>query len=161
MKIAVFPGTFDPPTLGHLDIIERSLNVADQLIIAVADHYKNRTPLFSVHERLELLKKLTSKHKNIEVVSFDGLLIDCIESTRAHYIIRGLRAFSDVEYEFRMALTNRKMGDIETIFLMAGEGLAHISSSLIREIGGHGRHLLEFLPKEIEQTVFERLSNRK
>ncbi len=147
MTLAIYPGSFDPVTYGHIDLVERALRVFDRLIVAVAiDSEKH--PLFSVDERLEMLRAVTNKMKGVEVDSFSGLLVDYAKKRRARIIIRGLRALSDFEYEFQMALTNRKIGsDIETVFLMPSEQYSYLSSRMIKEIAALGGNVNAFVPK--------------
>jgi len=157
MKSALFPGTFDPPTLGHLDIIERAAKICDHLVIGVgANLSKKEKKLFTPEEKIEMLKIITNHLSHIEIVSFSGLVVDFAKEKKIHFLIRGLRAFSDFEYEFSMALANRKISGIETVFLMADARHAHISSSLIRELGGYHSHLHEFIPSSIEDKVYKR-----
>ena len=132
-KRAVYPGMFDPITNGHLDLIQRSLQLFDELIVAVVAN-PSKAPLFSVKERLELIDEATTGLSNLRINSFDGLLIDLVARERADVIVRGLRAVSDFEYEFQMALMNRKLRNtIETVFLMPDERYTYISSRLIKD----------------------------
>ena len=159
MKRALFPGTFDPPTLGHLDLIERATKTCDELFVGVANNLNKSTrTLFSVTERMEMLEKLVRAHPQVKICSFTGLVVEFAKKNQIHFLIRGLRAYSDFEYEFTMALANRKMGNIETVFLMADERLAHISATLIRELAFYQIRLHDFIPKEIEERVFKRLA---
>jgi pantetheine-phosphate adenylyltransferase len=159
-KTALFPGTFDPPSQGHLDIIQRASKICDKLYIGVAKNQNKSQTIFTAEEKVELLCILTKTLPGVHVVSFEGLVVDFSKAHQVDFLIRGLRAFSDVEYEFRMALANKKMGGIETIFLMANPQLTHISATLIREIALHGRRLDDFVPAEIESIVFEKLQKR-
>lgn len=159
MRKALFPGTFDPPTLGHVDIIKRSASVCDKLIIGIAvNPEKKGDTFFSVEEKKELLRTATHSMPHVEIVSFTGLVVDFAKQNQINFLIRGLRAFSDFEYEFRMALANRMISQIETIFLMADEKHGHISSTLIREFAHHKTRLHAFVPAEIEEKVYARLS---
>jgi pantetheine-phosphate adenylyltransferase len=153
----LFPGTFDPPSLGHLDIVERAAKVCDQLVVAVARNYEKVEELFTVDERVAMLQEVTKGVGNVEVTTFVGLAADFAEKHGIDYFVRGLRAHSDVEYEFRMALANRKLSGKETLFLMSGQQYGHISSTLIREIGREGHALDDFVPKELEGQVRQRL----
>ena len=138
MKTAVYPGTFDPITLGHIDIIERAVQVYDKVIVAVADNSEKK-PLFNTAERLKLITKSISRIDKTEVDSFYGLLVEYADQQNAKSIIRGLRVLSDFEYEFKMALMNRSLNhEIVTVFLMPHEKYTHLSSSLIREVAGLG-----------------------
>ncbi|NGX42513.1 MAG: Phosphopantetheine adenylyltransferase [Chlamydiae bacterium] len=160
MKKAVFPGTFDPPSLGHLDIIQRASKVCDRLYVGIALNVAKPEELFSVSERKAMLEEILKPLQNVEVVTFESLVVDYVQKNQIDYIVRGLRALSNSEYEFRMALANRKMSGVETVFLMADESLSHISSSLIKEIGSFGHRLHDFVPKEIEEVVFRRISEK-
>lgn len=160
MKIALFPGSFDPPSLGHLDIIKRALNSCDKLYVAVAVNVTRHQDIFTYAERVELIKKMCADMPQVEVVSFSGLVVEFAKARNVDYLIRGLRAFSDFEYEFRMALANRKIGGIETLFLMADAGLSHISASLIRELAHFKKRLTDFVPESIEPIVYERLTTK-
>ena len=132
--IGVYPGTFDPITKGHLDIIERGLTLFDELIVAVAES-PSKAPLFDVDERLLMIRREIEKHRNVRAEKFDCLLIDYAKKKRAKTILRGLRVISDFEYEFQMALTNRKLApEIETVFMMTAENYAAVSSRFIKEI---------------------------
>jgi pantetheine-phosphate adenylyltransferase len=137
-RIAIYPGSFDPPTRGHEDLIRRALALADHLIVAVAIN-PNKEPLFSVEERLRLLELAAGGDPRIELASFSGLLADFARSRSATMVVRGLRAVSDFEYEFQMALMNRKLNpDLETVFLVPAVDLTYLSSSLVREVARFG-----------------------
>jgi pantetheine-phosphate adenylyltransferase len=137
-RIAIYPGSFDPPTRGHEDLIRRALALADQLIVAVAIN-PNKAPLFSVEERLRLLKLAVGDDPRVELASFAGLLADFARDRHATMVVRGLRAVSDFEYEFQMALMNRKLNpDLETVFLVPAVDLTYLSSSLVREVAQFG-----------------------
>jgi len=155
-KKALFPGTFDPPSLGHLDIIQRATAICDKLYLGIAVNAGKMKPLFSVEERKALLNELLHG-SHVEVVAFSGLVIDFVAQHQLDFIVKGLRTFSDVEYEFKMALANRKMSGTETVFFVADPVLSHVSSTLIREIGGLGHRLHGFVPDRIEEKVFQRL----
>ena len=160
MKRALFPGTFDPPTLGHIDVIQRSASICDKLYVGIAVNASKSEMLFTVQERETMLKKICTPYPYVEVVHFSSLVVDFAKKNQIDYLIRGLRAFSDFEYEFRMALANRHLSDIETVFLMADERVAHISSTLIRELGRYKSRLHAFVPTEIEEQVFLRASKQ-
>ncbi len=151
--IAVYPGTFDPTTRGHLDIIKRSLVLFDTLIIAVAESTAKR-PLFDVEERVAMIRNEVKKYRNVRVESFDGLLINYVREKKASVIVRGLRVISDFEYEFQMALTNRELApDIETVFMMTAENYAHISSRFIKEIARLGGDLKAFVTPAVARKL--------
>lgn len=155
-RIAIYPGSFDPITYGHIDLIERTVGLFDELIIAIA-HNIRKAGLFSVQERLEMIRELTSHHKSVSVDSFDGLLVDYVRRRKAVCVVRGLRAFSDFEFEFQMALTNRKLNDdFETIFLMTHENYSFISSSLVKELIEFGGDISAFVPDVIERRLKEK-----
>ena len=137
-RLAVYPGSFDPPTRGHEDLIRRSLALADQVIVAIATN-SSKTPLFSVKERLDLLKAIAGDLPNVSFESFDGLLVDFAKRVNASIIVRGLRAVSDFEYEFQMALMNRQLSPaLETVFLVPAVSQTYLSSSLAREVARYG-----------------------
>jgi len=159
MKTALFPGTFDPPSSGHLDIIQRASRMCDKLHVGIATNM-SKSSLFTAEERKELLKTITKDIPHIEIFAFDGLVVDYAKKKKAEVIVRGVRAFSDFEYEFRMALANRKMSGIETLFLMADERHFHIHSTMIREIGALGGPLKDFVPKSIESKVRKRIQEK-
>ena len=157
-KIAICAGTFDPLTYGHLDVIERAFKIFPQLIIGVAAS-EGKSPLFSLEERIELVKNSISHMPTIILKSFDGLLVDLAESEDAHVIIRGLRAFSDFEYEFQMALTNRKLKpEIETLFLMPKQDHSYVSSSNVREVAKMGGDVSQFVPVPVQNALKDKFS---
>ncbi|MCF7873782.1 MAG: pantetheine-phosphate adenylyltransferase [Candidatus Omnitrophica bacterium] len=157
MKKAIYPGTFDPITNGHLDIINRVSPLAEKLVVAVVkDPPKNC--FFSYNQRIDLVKKVTKDIKGLEVLGFDGLVIDFAHQIKANTIIRGLRTMSDFEYEFKMALTNKSLAPrIETLFLMTHPQYSFISSHLIKEIALLGGDLKKFLPESVLSAVGEKL----
>jgi pantetheine-phosphate adenylyltransferase len=158
MKIAVYPGTFDPVTLGHVDLIKRAKDITEKLFVAVARSSAKKT-LFSFEERIEMLKHAVGNAKGIVVDSFEGLTVNYCRSVNACAIIRGLRAVTDFEYEFQMALTNRKLDDrIETIFLMPGEQYTYLSSSMIREIARLNGDISPFVPEMFVEKIKARCS---
>ncbi len=155
-RIAIYPGSFDPITYGHIDLIERAVGLFDELIVAVA-HNIRKVSLFSIQERLEMISELTKQHPSVSVDSFDGLLVDYVRKRNASCVVRGLRAFSDFEFEFQMALTNRKLNDdFETIFLMTHENYSFISSSLVKELIEFGGDITAFVPKVVERRLKEK-----
>jgi len=145
-RIAVYPGTFDPVTNGHIDLVERSRTIFDVVIVAVAENPK-KTPLFSLEERLAMFKKVTAKYKNVVIEGFDGLLVDYVKQKKAVGIIRGLRAVSDFEYEMQMALMNRRLDStIETVFLMPNEEYSFITSTIVKEAASYGGDVSSLVP---------------
>lgn len=150
---AIYPGTFDPLTLGHLDLIERAAHIFDRVIVAVVINSR-KTTCFSADDRMAMVRDSVKNIKNVRVDSFDGLLVDYARSLKVHVLLRGLRAFSDFEYEFQMALTNRKMApDIETVFLMPKESFSYISSSTVREVMERGGNISDFVPATVEKFI--------
>jgi pantetheine-phosphate adenylyltransferase len=146
MRRAIYPGSFDPVTNGHLDVIERARKLFDEVIVAVA-HNDEKQPLFPLKERLDLLRKTAGKIDNVRIAEFKGLLVEFAKAEKAGAVIRGLRAVSDFEFEFQMALMNRKLdADVETIFLMPKEEYTYLSSRLVKEIGRLGGDVSSFVP---------------
>jgi len=142
---AVYPGTFDPITCGHFDLIERAARFYDRLVIAVADN-RNKSSLFSLEERVALAKEVTAHMPNVEVIGFSCLLVDFVHEIQGHVLLRGLRAVSDFEYEFQLASMNRKLApDVETMFMTPAEQYSFISSSLVREISALGGDVSDFV----------------
>ncbi len=153
MKIAVYPGTFDPVTNGHLDILLRALKLFDKVIITIAKN-SAKDPLFTEEERLDLLKQATKNLRNVEVDCFEGLLADYIIRKKAIAVVRGLRAMTDFEYELQMALTNRKLNDkVETVFLMPNEKYTYLSSNIVREIARLGGDVRKFVPAAVYKAL--------
>ena len=156
MKTAIYPGSFDPVTLGHYDIIERSSNIFDKLIVGVLNN-SAKSPLFSVEERVNMLKDVTSHFPNVEVQSFAGLLIDFVRSNDANVIVRGLRAITDFEYELQLAQMNRVIApEIDTLFLTTNLKYAYLSSSMAKEVAMYGGDISSFLSPEIAEKVREK-----
>lgn len=150
-RTAVYPGTFDPLTLGHVDVIHRAARIFDRVILAVA---AGSATLFSLKERLAMVRRLAEATPNVVAEAFDGLLVDYVRQSGAHVIVRGLRAFSDFEYEFQMALTNRKMApEVEILFLMPRETCSYISSSMVREIAALGGDTSKFVPDFVQSSL--------
>lgn len=161
MKIGIYPGTFDPVTHGHTDIITRSLRVFDKVVVAVAPN-PSKHPLFNLAERLEMVKLVMRDLGQVEVTAFEGLLVDYVERSGAHAIIRGLRAISDFEHEFQMALINRKLAKkVETVFLMPSEEYSYLSSTIIKDVANHGGSLTAFLHPEVARRLQERIRSLK
>jgi pantetheine-phosphate adenylyltransferase len=160
-KRAVYPGMFDPIHNGHLDVIERSLRIFDELIVAVVAN-PSKEPLFSAKERLEMIDESIAQHRsNFRIVAFDGLLIDLVARERADCIVRGIRAVSDFEYEFQMALMNRKLrSTVETVFLMPHEKYTYISSRLIKEVASFGTAVTGMVPPVVEQHLTDKFPPR-
>ena len=160
MATAVYPGSFDPVTLGHMDIIERTARMFDHVIIGVLQN-NSKTPLFSVEERVKMLEDVTSYLPNVEVRSFGGLLVDFVHQCQADVIVRGLRAITDFEYELQMAQTNRVIApDIDTIFLTTNLKYSYLSSSIVKEIAGYQGDISEFLHPAVAEKVREKLANK-
>jgi pantetheine-phosphate adenylyltransferase len=152
-KIAVYPGSFDPITNGHVNLIERALEVFDKLVVAVA-HNPNKSALFSVEERLEMIRVALKKDPRVAVASFEGLLVDFVEKQGARVIVRGLRALSDFEYEFQMTLMNRKLNrKVDTIFLMTGYKWFYTSSRIIKEAASLGGSVRGLVPEIVHQRL--------
>ena len=160
-KIAVYPGTFDPVTYGHIDLIKRARKIFPKVIVAVA-HNSHKKPLFSVEERVAMLKKATAKLTRVEVSDFEVLVVNYARKHKAKVLIRGLRMVSDFEYEFQMALTNRKFSaDIETIFLMPQESYSYLSAKLLKETAFLGASLSSFVPAFVEKALKEKLQTHR
>ncbi len=154
---AVYPGTFDPVTYGHIDLIKRARKIFDEVIVAVA-HNPGKGPLFSVEERVGLLRQATRAMRGVLVDHFDSLVVDYVRKRRARVTIRGLRMLSDFEYEFQMALTNRKLDpEVETIFMMPSESYAYISARLIKEAAALGADLSAFVPPGVASAMRNKL----
>jgi pantetheine-phosphate adenylyltransferase len=159
-KRAVYPGMFDPMHNGHLDLIERSLRIFDELIVAVVAN-PSKQPLFEVKERLEMIDEATGGMVRMRITSFDGLLIDLAHREQADCIVRGIRAVSDFEYEFQMALMNRKLRHtVETVFLMPHERYTYISSRLIKEVASLGASVNGMVPPLVEERLNEKFSRK-
>ena len=153
MKIAIYPGTFDPVTNGHIDILERALNLFDKVIITIARNTA-KNPLFTEEERITLLRQVTKNYKNVKVDSFEGLLVDYVQKQNAIAVVRGLRAMTDFEYELQMALMNRKLDEkMETVFLMPNEKYTYLSSNFVREIARLGGDVSKFVPPVVYKAL--------
>ena len=154
---AIYPGSFDPVTNGHLDVIQRAARIFDRVIVAVADN-TSKNALLTIRERVELLKEVTRSIKNVSVETFDSLVIAYARKKKINCLIRGLRMTSDFDYEFQIALTNRRLAeDIETVFLMPSEHVSFVSSSLLKEVASLNGDISSFVPKVVERKLKERL----
>ena len=161
MKIGVYPGTFDPVTHGHIDIVTRGLRIFEKVIVAVAPN-PSKHPLFNLEERLDMVRLVTQDIAHVEVTTFDGLLVDFVRRSGAHAILRGLRAISDFEHEFQMALVNRKLAEsVETVFLMPSEEYSYLSSTIIKDVATHGGSLKDFLHPTVARRLQERIRGLK
>jgi pantetheine-phosphate adenylyltransferase len=153
MRRAIYPGSFDPVTNGHLDVIERARKLFDEVVVAVA-HNDEKQPLFSLNDRLDLLRETTGKIDNVRIAEFEGLLVEFARKEEAEAVIRGLRAISDFEFEFQMALMNRKLDDeVETIFLMPKEEYTYLSSRIVKEIVRLGGDVSGFVPACVAKAL--------
>ena len=158
MRLAIYPGTFDPVTNGHLDLVKRGLMIFDELIIAVSPSPK-KNPLFSLEERLSLIGVSVREYRGVRVEAFDGLLVDYVQERGGIAIIRGLRAVSDFEYELQMALMNRRLaGDLETVFMMPAEEYSYVSSRLVKEVFQLGATIRDLVPPVVERRMREKLA---
>ncbi len=154
---AIYPGSFDPPTNGHLDLIHRGSRIFDQLIVAILRN-PDKTPLFSVSDRKRMLEDLTADIKNVSVETFDGLTVDFAEKVNAGAMLRGIRALSDYEYELQIAMMNRKLSpELETVFMMPAEQYSYLSSRLVREAAKLGGDVSTLVPELVEQRLKEKL----
>ncbi len=154
--IAIYPGTFDPPTNGHLDLIHRGAKIFDELIVAILQN-PDKTPLFSLEERLEMLRECIKSESNVTVDTFTGLLVDYAARKKAKAVLRGIRAVSDYEYELQMALMNRKLDPrLETIFMMPAEAYSYLSSRLVREIATLGGSVSCLVPEIVDKRLREK-----
>ncbi|MBR6793210.1 MAG: pantetheine-phosphate adenylyltransferase [Clostridia bacterium] len=157
MKIAICPGSFDPVTRGHLDIISRTSKLFDKVYVAVMCNSKKR-PLFTVKERIDLLERCLTDYPNVEVITFEGLLVDCARENNAVAIVKGLRAVTDFEYEFQMALINKKLNrDVETLFLTTNAKYMYLSSSIVKEIARNGGEITDFVHPAVAEDIKKRL----
>lgn len=155
--IAIYPGTFDPPTNGHLDLIERGANIFDQLVVGILRN-PEKAPLFTVEERLEMLRECTPQWDNVRIESFAGLLVDFARDCGAQAVLRGIRAVSDYEYELQMAWMNRKLDPtLETVFMTPASSYSYLSSRLVRQIASMGGAVSDLIPLSVELRLRERL----
>lgn len=160
MKIAVYPGSFDPVTLGHLDVMKRSAALVDQLIVGVLQN-NHKNPLFSVEERVKILMQVTKDIDNIKVEAFSGLSIDFARKCNAKFLVRGLRAITDFDYELQMAQTNRILApDIDTLFLTTSLEYAYLSSSTVKEVAGYGGDIGKFVPEAVLDAMDRKLGSK-
>jgi len=158
MRRAIYPGSFDPVTNGHLDVVERARKLFDEVVVAVA-HNDEKQPLFPLQERLDLLRETVGKIDNVRIAQFEGLLVEFALEQKANAVIRGLRAVSDFEFEFQMALMNRKLeGSVETIFLMPKEEYTYLSSRLVKEIARLGGDVSNFVPPLVAKALAQKFS---
>lgn len=154
---AIYPGSFDPPTNGHLDLIQRGSKLFEELVVAILRN-SEKVPMFSVSERLEMLKELTADLRNVRIDTFDGLMVEYAKSIEATCVLRGIRALSDYEYEFQMALMNRKLEPtLETVFMMPADKYSYVSSRLVREVAQAGGPVKGLVPEVVEQKLREKL----
>jgi pantetheine-phosphate adenylyltransferase len=161
LRIFVYPGSFDPVTNGHLDIIERAAKICDKLIVAVLIN-RNKSPVFTVEERVSFLKEVLDGKPNIEIATFSGLLVDFMKKKGANTIIKGLRAVSDFEYEFQMALLNKNLDDnIETLFMMTGINYSYLSSSAVRELASHRGNIRDLVPDIIIERIYKKYEENR
>lgn len=155
MNTAVYPGTFDPITNGHLDLIERAAKIFDKVVVSIAESPKKK-PLLALKKRVDLVKEVTAHIDNVSIVGFDCLLVDLLEQQNANIVLRGLRAVSDFEYEFQLAAMNRHLApNVESIFLTPAENLSFVSSTLIREISSLGGDVSKFVPPAVQEALLE------
>ncbi|GHU62090.1 phosphopantetheine adenylyltransferase [Clostridia bacterium] len=153
MKRAIYPGSFDPITLGHLDLIERSCAIFDEVIVGVL-HNRAKKPLFTAAERMEMIREVTKNFPTVKVVAFDGLLVDFVKKCEARVVIRGLRAITDLEYEMQLAQTNRVLSsEIDTIFLTTNLAYAYLSSTTVKEVARLGGNIQAFVPEIVEKRL--------
>ncbi len=159
MKTAICPGSFDPVTLGHLDIVERASRLFDKVIVAVLCNME-KNPSFTVEERIGFLKETTAHLDNVEISSFDGLLVDFAKEKQAVAVVKGLRAVSDFEYEFQMSMINKKLySDVETVYLNTSQDYMYLSSSVVKQIASLGGDISNFVPEAIHGKIVDRLTN--
>ncbi|NLX77859.1 MAG: pantetheine-phosphate adenylyltransferase [Clostridiaceae bacterium] len=157
MKIFVYPGSFDPVTNGHMDIIERAAKLCDKLIVAVLKN-RSKSPAFTMEERVSFLEQVLKGRDNIEVIPFSGLLVDFMRKHNATTVIKGLRAVSDFEYEFQMALLNKNLApEVETLFMMTNIKYSYLSSSAVRELASYGGNIRDLVPEQIVDQIYQKL----
>lgn len=158
MRIGIYPGSFDPVTFGHIDIILRASKLVDKLIIGVLKN-SSKTPLYSTDERVGFLKEVTKNIPNVEIEAYQGLLVDFADEKQANIIVRGLRAITDFEYELQLAQTNHKLNEkVDTVFLTTSVEYAYLSSSTVREIASYGGKVQQFVPECIVNTIYDKFN---
>lgn len=156
-RSAIYPGSFDPITYGHIDVIKRATAIFDEVVVAVANNTR-KTPLFDIEERIRMLRESTKGIKGVKIEAFSGLVVEFARQKNIRVLIRGVRMFSDFEYEFQMALTNRRLNeDLETVFLMPSEGYSFLSSTLLKEAAALGADISSFVPDYVQERLRERL----
>ena len=161
MKTAIYPGSFDPVTFGHLDIIKRAALIADRLVVGVLNN-SSKTPLFTVDERVQMLREAVKEFKNVEVKSFSGLTVDFAKKENALYMVRGLRAVTDFEYELQLSQTNRKLApDVDTVFLTTSLEYAYLSSSTVKEVASYGGDISDFVPDFVAENIFKKMKSEE
>ena len=161
MLRGIYPGSFDPVTLGHIDIIKRASHLVDELIVGVLCN-NAKMPLFSVEERVKMLKEVTGNLPNVRIMPFEGLLVDFVKEMDAHVVIRGLRAITDFEYELQMAHTNYKLApDMQYLFLPTNQQYSYLSSSMVKEVAAFGGDISQFVPEVVIDRIKERYRDRK
>lgn len=159
-KIGVYPGTFDPVTHGHIDIIKRSLKVFDKVIVAVAPS-PQKAPLFDVNERVFMIQEATREFKNLQIEQFEGLLVEFVKRQGGTAVIRGLRAVSDFEYELQIALMNRKLdSEVETVFMMPSQEYTYLTSSIVKAVASYGGEVKDFVPEIVLKKLKEKLGKK-
>ncbi len=160
MKRAIYPGSFDPVTFGHIDMIERSAKIVDELVVAILVN-SAKNPLFSVEERVSMLREITGHDPNIKITSFHGLLIDYARKVDASIIVRGLRAVTDFEYELQIAQTNRIVDDrVDTVFLTTSLEYAYLSSTIVKEVASYGGDISHFVPEQLIDRIYAKFSRK-